>query len=76
MQVKREAEHFKSSVENRRKKSRASSKAATGEAKEQEQGKVQQPFLFHQKETESQIRWLVIHAFYVLTHLLFQEEES
>lgn len=64
-QVKREAEHFKSSVENRRKKSRAQSRAASSEGKEQElargkggqeQGKVQQPFLFHQKETESQIR--------------------
>ena len=57
-QVKREAEHFKSSVESgKRKRSRGSkdSASAAGGAVEQV-ATVQKPFVFHQKETEAQIR--------------------
>merc|ERR1712098_1002553 len=54
-QVKREAEHFKSSVETKRKKPRLSGKTETEDltATEQQQPA---PFQFQQKETESQIR--------------------
>lgn len=57
-QVKREAEHFKSSVESgKRKRSRGSkdSASAAGGAVEQV-ATVQKPFVFQQKETEAQIR--------------------
>merc|ERR1712192_87088 len=53
-QVKREAEHFKSSVESgKRKRSRGSKDAA---ATSVEEVTVQKPFVFRQKETEAQIR--------------------
>jgi len=57
-QVKREAEHFKSSVESgKRKRSRGSkdSAAAAGSV-EEVPATVQKPFVFRQKETEAQIR--------------------
>merc|ERR1712181_125432 len=53
-QVKREAEHFKSSVESgKRKRSRGSKDAAASNV---EEVTVQKPFVFRQKETEAQIR--------------------
>ena len=53
-QVKREAEHFKSSVESgKRKRSRGSKDSA---AAAEEVSTVQKPFVFQQKETEAQIR--------------------
>merc|ERR1719278_1234500 len=58
-QVKREAEHFKSSVESgKRKRSRGSkdSAAAGGAVEEVATATVQKPFVFQQKETEAQIR--------------------
>jgi len=57
-QVKREAEHFKSSVESgKRKRSRGSkdSVAAAGSV-EEVAATVPKPFVFRQKETEAQIR--------------------
>jgi len=55
-QVKREAEHFKSSVESgKRKRSRGSKDTATA-AGSVEEVTVQKPFVFRQKETEAQIR--------------------
>jgi len=57
-QVKREAEHFKSSVESgKRKRSRGSkdSSAAAGSV-EEVAATVPKPFVFQQKETEAQIR--------------------
>merc|ERR1711973_876330 len=53
-QVKREAEHFKSSVESGKRKRSRGSKEATGGAAAG--GEVQKPFVFRQKETEAQIR--------------------
>merc|ERR1719342_2042570 len=54
-QVKREAEHFKSSVESgKRKRSRGSKDSAA--AAEEVSATVQKPFVFRQKETEAQIR--------------------
>jgi len=58
-QVKREAEHFKSSVESgKRKRSRGSkdSAAAASSGVEEVAATVQKPFVFRQKETEAQIR--------------------
>ena len=57
-QVKREAEHFKSSVESgKRKRSRGSkSKEAAAASSVEENAAVQKPFVFRQKETEAQIR--------------------
>merc|ERR1719278_2491612 len=58
-QVKREAEHFKSSVESgKRKRSRGSKDlaAAGGAVEEVATATVQKPFVFQQKETEAQIR--------------------
>merc|ERR1712212_1107265 len=56
MGVKREAEHFKSSVESgKRKRSRGSKDTATA-AGIVEEVTVQKPFVFRQKETEAQIR--------------------
>jgi len=54
-QVKREAEHFKSSVESGKRKRSRGSKEATGGAAAAG-GEVQKPFVFRQKETEAQIR--------------------
>jgi len=55
-QVKREAEHFKSSVESgKRKRSRGSKDSAVA-AGSVEEVTVQKPFVFRQKETEAQIR--------------------
>ena len=55
LQVKREAEHFKSSVESgKRKRSRGSKDSAA--AAEEVSATVQKPFVFRQKETEAQIR--------------------
>jgi len=51
-QVKREAEHFKNSVETKKKKSRLAAKEEDGESG----GVTAKPFQFKQKETESQIR--------------------
>jgi len=51
-QVKREAEHFKSSVDSKRKKSRTGA-GQTGEQTEQDNPL---PFLWRQKETEAQLR--------------------
>jgi len=53
-QVKREAEHFKNSVETKRKKPRLSGKTETEDLTATEQQPA--PFQFQQKETESQIR--------------------
>jgi len=54
-QVKREAEHFKSSVESgKRKRSRGSKDSAA--AADEVSATVQKPFVFRQKETEAQIR--------------------
>merc|ERR1712181_22567 len=56
-QVKREAEHFKSSVESgKRKRSRGSKDAALAATSSAEEVTVQKPFVFRQKETEAQIR--------------------
>jgi len=56
-QVKREAEHFKSSVESgKRKRSRGSKDTAVAAAGSVEEVTVQKPFVFRQKETEAQIR--------------------
>lgn len=57
-QVKREAEHFKSSVESgKRKRSRGSKDSAAGAGGAvAEVATVQKPFVFQQKETEAQIR--------------------
>merc|ERR1719239_1804367 len=59
-QVKREAEHFKSSVESgKRKRSRGSKDSAAmavGAVEEVATATVQKPFVFQQKETEAQIR--------------------
>lgn len=49
-QVKREAEHFKSSVEKKRRKSKVGNNATAGDAKEENTIK------FNQRETEAQIR--------------------
>lgn len=54
-QVKREAEHFKNSVETKRKKPRLSGKTETEDRTTTEQQQPA-PFQFQQKETESQIR--------------------
>merc|ERR1711973_723803 len=54
-QVKREAEHFKSSVESGKRKRLRGPKEATGGAAAAEE-EVQKPFVFRQKETEAQIR--------------------
>jgi len=51
-QVKREAEHFKSSVESGKRKRSRGSKDSTAD----EVATVQKPFVFQQKETEAQIR--------------------
>ena len=54
--MKREAEHFKSSVESgKRKRSRGSKDSAVA-AGSVEEVTVQKPFVFRQKETEAQIR--------------------
>merc|ERR1712013_821965 len=53
-QVKREAEHFKSSVESGKRKRSRGSKEATGGAAAAG-GEVQKPFVFRQKETEAEL---------------------
>jgi len=55
-QVKREAEHFKSSVESGKRKRSHGSKDAARAATSVEEVTVQKPFVFRQKETEAQIR--------------------
>ena len=54
--MKREAEHFKSSVESGKRKRSRGSKDTAGAATSVEEVTVQKPFVFRQKETEAQIR--------------------